>query len=143
MVPAVRFHYPMFRPMRQWRQTRPQHLWSATMVHKPRQWSSVYASIFQDDSVVAAYQHRPPYPPETFTFLLSLIPPGVTRRSVLDAGCGTGLIARPLAPLVDQVDAVDISEAMIRTGQTLPGGNRPNIRWVSASIETAPLNGPY
>ena len=113
------------------------------MVHKPRQWSSVYASIFQDDSVVAAYQHRPPYPPETFTFLLSLIPPGVTRRTVLDAGCGTGFIARPLAPLVDQVDAVDISEAMIRTGQTLPGGNRPNIRWLAAPIETAPLNGPY
>ncbi|TMC52470.1 MAG: class I SAM-dependent methyltransferase [Chloroflexi bacterium] len=113
------------------------------MPDKPTQWSSKYASIFQDESVVAAYQHRPPYPPETFTFLSSLIPPTVARRTVLDAGCGTGFIARPFAPFVDQVDAVDISEEMIRMGQALPGGNRPNIRWVSASIETAHLNGPY
>jgi SAM-dependent methyltransferase len=62
---------------------------------------------------------------------------------VLDAGCGTGFVALPLAPLVDQVDAVDISEAMIRIGQSLPGGNHPNIRWVAAPIETAPLQGPY
>jgi SAM-dependent methyltransferase len=113
------------------------------MADKPKQWGSEYASIFQDESVVAAYQYRPPYPPETFTFLSSLIPPTVTQRTVLDAGCGTGFIARPFAAFVDYVDAVDISEAMIRTGQTLPGGNHSNIRWVAAPIETAPLRGPY
>jgi SAM-dependent methyltransferase len=113
------------------------------MSAKPKQWSAEYASIFQDASVVAAYQYRPPYPPETFTFLLSLISPTVMQRTVLDAGCGTGFIARPLAPLVDHVDAVDVSEAMIMTAQTLPGGNRANIRWIAASIETAPLHGPY
>jgi SAM-dependent methyltransferase len=113
------------------------------MSDKPKQWSAEYASIFQDVSVVAAYEYRPPYPPETFTFLSSLIPPSVMRRTVLDAGCGTGFIARPFAPFVDHVDAIDISEAMIQTGQTLPGGTRANIRWIAAPIETAPLHGPY
>jgi hypothetical protein len=32
---------------------------------------------------------------------------------------------------------------MILTGQTLPGGNRANIRWLATPIETAPLRGPY
>ena len=44
------------------------------MDDKPKQWSAEYGSIFQDESVVAAYQFRPTYPPETFTFLLRLIP---------------------------------------------------------------------
>ncbi|HEU5103105.1 MAG TPA: class I SAM-dependent methyltransferase [Roseiflexaceae bacterium] len=113
------------------------------MADKPRQWSAEYASVFQDQSVVAAYQFRPAYPPETFSVLSSLIPVEVAPRNVLDAGCGTGFVARPFAPLVDRVDAVDISEAMIAMGQRLPGGERANIRWVAAPIETAPLDGPY
>jgi hypothetical protein len=59
------------------------------MAEKPEQFSEAHASIFQDASVVAAYRHRPPYPPETFRALVGLI------------------------PLVDHIDAVDISEAMI------------------------------
>jgi SAM-dependent methyltransferase len=113
------------------------------MPDKPKQWRSEYASIFQDDSIVAAYQSRPTYPPETFTVLASLIPPTIRRRTVLDAGCGTGFIACPFAPFVDHVDAVDMSAAMIKTGQALPGSNRANIRWIAAPIETAPLPGPY
>src|SRR5215211_3687182 len=113
------------------------------MADKPKQWGSEYASIFQDQSVVAAYQYRPTYPPETFTFLPNLIPLTVRQRTVLDAGCGTGFIARHIAPFVDYVDAVDVSEAMIMTAQTLPGGDRSTIRWIAAPIETAPLRGPY
>src|SRR5690349_4629062 len=109
------------------------------MPDKPKQWNADYASIFQDQSVVAAYLYRPAYPPETFTFLANLISPTVGQRSVLDAGCGTGFIARPLAPLVDRVDAVDVSGAMIMAGQRLPGGDRSTIRWVAAPIEVAPL----
>jgi SAM-dependent methyltransferase len=110
---------------------------------RPKQWSAEYASIFGDQSVVAAYQYRPGYPAETFRFLSSLIPADCTWRAVLDAGCGTGFIARPLARFVDHVDAVDISEAMIRGAQALPGGDQPNIRWITGSIETAPLQGSY
>jgi len=110
---------------------------------KPTQFETVYASIFQDPSVVAAYRYRPPYPPETFTFLASLIPATAPARIVLDAGCGTGFIARPFAALVDQIDAIDIAPAMIATGPTLPGGDQPNITWQTAPLETAVLRPAY
>jgi trans-aconitate methyltransferase len=110
---------------------------------KPKQFSTSYASIFQDVSVVSAYEHRPTYPAETFRVLVSLIPPELSSRVVLDAGCGTGFIARPLAAMVEQVDAVDISEGMIAKAKTQPGGDRPNIRWIAAPIETAPFAGLY
>jgi hypothetical protein len=32
---------------------------------------------------------------------------------------------------------------MIAMAKTLPGGDRPNIHWIAAPIETAPLSGPY
>jgi trans-aconitate methyltransferase len=62
---------------------------------------------------------------------------------VLDAGCGTGFVARPLAPGVDQIDAIDVSDAMIQAAKLLPGGDHPAIRWITAPIETAPLQGQY
>ena len=113
------------------------------MPDKPKQWSAEYASIFQDASVVAAYQYRPTYPPELFTFLSRLIPTTTSPRRVLDAGCGTGFIARFLAPLVEHIDAIDISDAMIEAAKLLDGGDHPAIRWITAPIETAPLQGPY
>lgn len=113
------------------------------MSNKPRQFSERYASIFQDASVVSAYQHRPMYPAETFDVLLRLILPTGQPSIVLDAGCGTGYIARPLAADVDHIDAVDFSERMIAMAKTQPGGDQPNITWITAPIETAPLLGPY
>ena len=56
-------------------------------------------------------------------------------RIVLDVGCGTGDVARPLAAFVERVDAVDQSAAMIDIGQARDGGDRPNIRWVCQSAE--------
>jgi SAM-dependent methyltransferase len=113
------------------------------MSEKPRQWKSDYGSIFQDASVVAAYEHRPTYPPETFDLLFGLIPPDISCPAVLDAGCGTGYIARFFAPYVERIDAVDISERMVDLGRRLPGGEQPGIDWIAAPMETAPLNGPY
>ncbi|MGE5463128.1 MAG: class I SAM-dependent methyltransferase [Syntrophothermus sp.] len=113
------------------------------MPTKPKQFTGPYASIFQDASVISDYQHRPMYPAETFAVLLRLIQPADKLSFVLDAGCGTGFIARPLADYVDRIDAVDISAGMIAMAKTLPGGDRPNIHWMVAPIETAPLSGPY
>jgi SAM-dependent methyltransferase len=110
---------------------------------KPKQWSREYANIFQDPSVVAAYAYRPAHPPETFTFLAGLLSPTAPSQTVLDAGCGTGFIARTLAPYVDRVEAIDISPGMIAAGQALPGGADPRIVWSVGSLETAPLQGPY
>ncbi len=63
-------------------------------------------------------------------------------ENVLDAGCGTGPIARPLAPRVERVDAVDISEAMIEEGKRMLG-DHPNLRWIVGGMEDAPIEPPY
>jgi SAM-dependent methyltransferase len=108
---------------------------------KPLFWSREQAATFEDASVAAAYRCRPPHPPATFAILTELLKDGP--RTVLDLGCGEGLVARPLAPLVDRVDAVDVSAAMVAAGQRRPGGDHPHLKWIVGAAETAPLAPPY
>ena len=99
------------------------------------------AAAFQDPDVAAVYYTRPPYPEEVFALLDGLL---IDRpRTVLDLGCGTGAIARRLASVVDRVDAVDVSTAMIEEGRRLPDGDHPALRWIVSRAEDAPLNPPY
>lgn len=111
------------------------------MLPKPDHLGGEYAAQFCDPAVVAAYLYRPPYPPATFRILTALI--AAVPRTVLDAGCGTGDIARGLAPLVDRVDAVDMSAPMIALGRTLPGGGHSGLHWTVGRIEQAALSPPY
>jgi len=113
------------------------------MTAKPRQWSTEHASIFKDKSVVQAYEYRPGYPLQLFEILAGLIDENDRPRTVLDAGCGTGFVARELVKYVDRVDAVDFSAAMIETGQTLPGGDEARLHWICGPIEEVPLKPPY
>ncbi len=113
------------------------------MIEQPSQFRFEYSSIFQDESVVRAYRYRPQYPAATFGLLADLLPVKCRPRVVLDAGCGTGFVARPLAPLVEWVDAVDFSGAAMREGRRLPGGDHPNLRWIEGPIETAAVDPPY
>ena len=113
------------------------------MSGRPGQFGFEYSSVFQDESVVRAYQYRPQYPAATFELLAELLPASCMPRAVLDAGCGTGFVARPLAPLVDRVDAVDFSGAALREGRRLPGGDYPGLRWIEGSIESADVDPPY
>ncbi|MEV0797129.1 class I SAM-dependent methyltransferase [Kribbella sp. NPDC050281] len=99
------------------------------------------AGTFQYEAVAEAYQHRPPYPDEVFDRLEALITD--EPRTVLDIGAGEGAIARPLAPRVERVDAIDISPAMVDAGRNRLGGDHPNLRWQVSGIETAELHGPY
>jgi ubiquinone/menaquinone biosynthesis C-methylase UbiE len=64
-------------------------------------------------------------------------------RTVLDIGAGEAALARPLAPRVDQVDALDVSVAMVDAGRRRQGGRRANPRWIVGAAETAELGGPY
>ena len=95
---------------------------------------------FTDEDVVALYRHRPPYPAAVFDRIRKLI---VGPRVVLDAGCGTGALARGLVGDVTRVDAVDPSAAMLRVARSLPHGTDPRIAWQLASAEDAQLTGPY
>lgn len=111
------------------------------MFPKPDHLGPEYAAQFSDPSVAAAYHLRPPYLDDVFDVLADLI---VDRpRIVLDAGTGTGEIARPLAARVDRVDAVDPSREMIARGRLLPGGDAPNLRWLTGPAEEIPLLPPY
>lgn len=94
-----------------------------TIQPKPKGLEPEYGAQFDDISMVRAYPKRPPYPPELFDLFHRLIRDAPSL--VLDLGCGTGDISRPLAPLVDRVDSVDPSRAMITLGQMLPGANIP------------------
>jgi SAM-dependent methyltransferase len=104
---------------------------------KPPHLKAEFAERFKDPAVARAYLSRPPYPAETFEILSGLV--ADTPRRVLDVGCGTGSIARFLAPLVDYVDAVDFSGPMIGAAKKLPGGDSPNIIWRISRIEEVAL----
>lgn len=111
------------------------------MIPKPKHLGPEYAAQFKDRSVVEAYHHRPPYPPETFEILCDLITN--EPRVVLDVGCGTGYIARNLIDSVERIDAVDFSQYMIEEGRRLPGGAHPNLNWILGSVEEVPLHPLY
>lgn len=111
------------------------------MQPKPAFLGQQTASAFQEESVVEAYQQRPPYPDSVFDILGSLV--ADEPRHVLDVGCGTGFIARRLVGRVTHIDAVDISPKMIEQGKRLPQGNSPALSWIVGAVEDAPLNPPY
>jgi len=111
------------------------------MKPKPKHLAPKYGAQFKDQSIVTAYRRRPPYPDETFDILTGLITSEPKR--VLDVGCGTGYLARPLSQYVDAVDAVDISTNMIAQGKLFPGGDAPNLRWIEGAVEDAVLTPPY
>jgi SAM-dependent methyltransferase len=108
---------------------------------KPASWGRRYATAFEEPSVASRYGLRWPYPEDVFGRLAALATD--EPRAVLDAGCGQGDLARPLAPLVGRVDAVDRSAAMVAVGRTLPGGDAGNLRWLEGDVEDVELEPPY
>lgn len=100
-----------------------------------------FVTRFQDQSVVDRYHLRPTYPPQTFALLSDLIQD--EPRAVLDVGCGTGNIARPLAEYVARIDAVDLSLPMLERARILSGGDSPKIRWLRGRAEDIALDPPY
>ena len=95
---------------------------------------------FDDHDVARAYANRAPYPPELFRRLGELAP---HRNRALDLGCGPGKLARPLADLFAEVEAVDPAAPMIAVGRELDAGAHTNITWLVSTAEAAPLSGPY
>ena len=111
------------------------------MIRRPESHGEQYVVRFQDQSVVDRYHLRPTYPPETFEILNALIVD--EPRVVLDVGCGTGNVARPLAKYVERIDAVDRSLPMLERTRTLPGGDSRKIRWLHGRAEDVELQPPY
>ena len=65
------------------------------------------------------------------------------RPHILDLGCGTGELARRLAPHAEAITAIDQSERMVIEAQALRGGNAPNITWIVGRVEDGLLSGPF
>lgn len=100
-----------------------------------------HGRAFADPAVARLYRLRRTYPPETHDIVRALIKG--EPRIVLDAGAGTGELARALAQHVERVDAVEPSAAMIEAGRAEPGGIDARIRWIQGTAEDASLEGPY
>jgi len=96
--------------------------------------------VFADAAVARAYRCRPPYPAAVFALLRHRL---VRPRCVLDAGAGTGALARRMTAFAERVDAVEASAAMIEEGRRLPGGSDRRIRWIAGCAEDVPLDPPY
>jgi SAM-dependent methyltransferase len=111
------------------------------MEAKPSFLGPKYGSVFEDESVVASYHTRPPYPEAVFDLLTGFLRerPG----AVLDLGCGPGIIARRLVGMAERVDALDVSPAMLEAGRRQPNGDHPSLRWILGRAEDAPLDPPY
>lgn len=91
---------------------------------------------FDDADVVRCYEYRPPYAPALFEFLLGQVP---RHQCALDLGCGPGKIAATLADHFGKVVAVDPSGPMIAAGRERHAARHPNIHWIQACAEDAPI----
>jgi len=111
------------------------------MKPKPSHLGLKYADQFKDRSLVEVYHHRRPYPDEAISKLVALVTE--EPRTILDAGCGTGDLARRLVRHVERVDAVDFSLPMIDKGRRLPGGDHPRLNWIYGRVEEVALQPPY
>ena len=102
--------------------------------------SDLSGEAFKAAEVANRYVHRPPYAAQIYAALADNAP--ATAR-LLDLGAGEGKIARPMAHVFDHVVAVDPSAAMIALGRSLDNGQAPNITWIEARAEDAPLQGRF
>ncbi len=111
------------------------------MQRKPAGLGPEFAAQFDDPSIVAAYDARPPYPAALVDLTLAVA--GVPRPRLLDLGCGTGELTRRLAPHAGHVTAVDRSARMIAAARAAAGGQASNIEWIVADAEEAPAAGSF
>ncbi|MFF8266850.1 class I SAM-dependent methyltransferase [Streptomyces sp. NPDC016562] len=83
-------------------------------------------------------RYRPPYPAELYELLADRFALDGS-QTVLDLGAGPGTLALALAPLVDQVYAVDTEPAMLAEGCRLAGERgRRNISWLTGDAACLP-----
>jgi SAM-dependent methyltransferase len=107
---------------------------------KPRHLNVEYAAQFGDEEIAAAYRHRPPYPPETFAILDSLL--GPRPRTVLEVGAGTGDLTIGLAPLVDRLIAIEPSRPMLERG-VRRAAQHGHLEWLAIAAEDYAFDNRY
>ena len=103
---------------------------------KPAGWSVEYGAVFGERGLVGRYHLRPAYPQELVDLLGELSGGG----RVLDAGCGTGELARRLAPVASPSMP---SMPPRRCSPSRVADSPPNVTWIHGRIEDAELSPPY
>lgn len=90
---------------------------------------------FDDPRLAAIYDtvntHDPAEEPRFVRRLVDDL--GVRSATIVDVGCGTGLITRELAALGHDVIGIDPSAAMVAVGRTRPFGDR--VRWIVGGVD--------
>jgi SAM-dependent methyltransferase len=100
---------------------------------RPQHLAADYAAQFADEEVAAAYQHRPPYPRQTFALVEPIL--GGRPRHVVELGAGTGDFTLGLAPRVDSLVAVEPSRAMLERGRRRTEGAASHVVWLPVAAE--------
>ena len=109
------------------------------MEAKPKHLAPEYGAQFGDESVAAAYVHRPPYPESVFDELVKLLAPGP--RHVLELGSGSGDLTVRLAQRVERIDAIEPAAALLARARARadggPGerGVGDRVRWHALAAE--------
>jgi SAM-dependent methyltransferase len=83
---------------------------------------------FTDPRLVAVYETVNAYPPHSQPEFYANLSAELDAKSIIDLGCGTGLITRELARLGYQMTGVDPHAPMIEIARTRPHGDL--VHWV-------------
>ena len=104
---------------------------------KPVRWLPEAGSQFSDEVMVADYQARDPFHPQTTQFLRGL---AIHGKRILDVGCGCAHLTYMLPRVTGQlVDAIDPSEPMLRMAiEHQPADIAQRINWIHGTVEDNP-----
>jgi SAM-dependent methyltransferase len=88
---------------------------------------------FTDPRLVAVYDTINAYEPDTQPRFVRELAAETGASTIVDLGCGTGLITRDLAGLGYAMIGVDPAPAMLAVARTRPNGDR--VRWIEGGAD--------
>jgi SAM-dependent methyltransferase len=94
---------------------------------------------FDDPRLAAVYESVNPYGPGEQPDLFAALAAEVGARSIIELGCGTGLVTRALAAEGYEMTGVEPSPAMLAVARTRPLADR--IRWIEGGADRLPATG--
>jgi SAM-dependent methyltransferase len=91
---------------------------------------------FTDPRLVEIYETLNPYEPGTQPDFYAALAASIGAESVVDIGCGTGLVTRHLAARGHRMTGLDPSAAMLAIARRRPYGS--SIRWIHGEVTDLP-----
>jgi SAM-dependent methyltransferase len=94
---------------------------------------------FSDPRLVEVYETLNPYEPGTQPDFYAGLAAELGAGSIVDIGCGTGLITRALAGQGYRMTGLDPSPLMLDVARSRPGGDK--VHWICAPVTELPALG--